>query len=168
MIYQVGTSKETSKFVRRLKDDPDLFPMISVFSEWEGRSRAHPRRPNNMTSKVLQVASQWNISKAVISKDLSLKWVWSFIEYLWLICPLVVYLQILSSFREWCTHLISSNSLGSSHLKRLQIFETGVVYLFRHLLSIIEATINLGGWFICVNVVDFLMLSDIFRYVCKI
>ncbi|PYH75264.1 CMGC protein kinase [Aspergillus vadensis CBS 113365] len=35
MIYQIGTSKKTSKFVRRLKDDPDLFPMISVFSEWK-------------------------------------------------------------------------------------------------------------------------------------
>ncbi|OJI83058.1 hypothetical protein ASPTUDRAFT_57031 [Aspergillus tubingensis CBS 134.48] len=35
MVYQIGTSKKTSKFVRRLKDDPDLFPMISVFSEWE-------------------------------------------------------------------------------------------------------------------------------------
>ncbi|PWY82595.1 CMGC protein kinase [Aspergillus eucalypticola CBS 122712] len=35
MIYQIGTSKKTSKFVRRLKDNPDLFPMISVFAEWE-------------------------------------------------------------------------------------------------------------------------------------
>lgn len=58
MVYQIGTSKKTSKFVRRLKDDPDLFPMISVFSEWEGRSTAHFRRPNNMPSNVLKVASQ--------------------------------------------------------------------------------------------------------------
>ncbi|OJZ91062.1 hypothetical protein ASPFODRAFT_78101 [Aspergillus luchuensis CBS 106.47] len=42
MIYQVGTSKKTSKFVRRLKDDPDLFPMISVFSEWEGFEAIDP------------------------------------------------------------------------------------------------------------------------------
>ncbi|RDH36245.1 CMGC protein kinase [Aspergillus welwitschiae] len=35
MIYQIGTSQTTSNFVRRLKNNPDLSPVTSVFSEWE-------------------------------------------------------------------------------------------------------------------------------------
>lgn len=125
MIYQIGTSQTTSNFVRRLKNNPDLSPVTSVFSEWEGGVTLKHLRGNYFRESSFEVSLVFH-SPFLISLP----------AWLILTDP---------CFRGECTLLISSKSLGSCYLSWLREYNTGVVHPVCHLMSIMESSYQLGS-----------------------